>query len=218
MLGILVQLLGPFVPKSLMKLMKERPSIGQRIVKYVTPQRSYDIITIIAAIICISAIYQDFPLQTMLNNNIIGLFICGTIGGLFPLIIWKLQRRKIVFNGKSAINKDSLLFLPLTAVSEELIWRYCVPFLLITLFFDSFLLPILISSIGFIMLHLPLGGLKSILYISIFTTFVMVSFVSFGILASIVFHITHNLTISWFRPVKEKTTNFKNTTLSEVGW
>src|SRR5699024_626615 len=55
------------------------------------------------------------------------------------------------------INKDTFLFLPLVAVSEELVWRYSVPFLIMN-FYESLTLSIFISSIGFLILHLPLGG------------------------------------------------------------
>lgn len=220
LLGILIQLLGPFIPKLLIILIRKRPFIGQKIVKYISPQRSYDIVTIISALICFIPVYPELILHVTLNNNnhVFGIILCGLLGGLFPLSIWKFYKRKIVFNGMSSINKDLLVFLPLTAASEELIWRYCVPFLLIMLFPRAFLVAIIVSSVGFIILHLPLGRLNSISYISLFTIIVVVSFLFFGILASVAFHIAHNLTLSLFRTTKIKTAKFQNPILSETEW
>ncbi|WP_179865881.1 CPBP family intramembrane glutamic endopeptidase [Bacillus wiedmannii] len=197
--------------------MNDKPSVHRKIFKYITPQRSYDITTIIAALICCSVIFRELISNFSNDNNIYGILFFGLFGALFPLVIWKIKKRVVVFNGKHSINIDSLVFLPLAALSEEVIWRFCLPFLLIDLL-DSFTISILISSIGFIILHLPLGGFKSIAYMSLFTILVVLSFLAFGILASIAFHITHNLAIQFFRPVRKKTFKTKTPTLSQTEW
>ncbi|ENQ3077422.1 CPBP family intramembrane glutamic endopeptidase [Bacillus sp. WLY-B-L8] len=197
--------------------MNDKPSVHRKFFKYITPQRSYDITTITAALICCSVIFRELFSDISNDNNIYGILFFCLLGALFPLVIWKIKKRVVVFNGKHSINIDSLVFLPLAALSEEVIWRFCLPFLLLYLL-DSLTLSILISSIGFIILHLPLGGFKSIAYMSLFTILVVLSFLAFGILASIAFHITHNLAIQFFRPVRKKTFKTKNPTLSQTEW
>lgn len=216
-LGILIHFLGPFNSKMIVKIMNDKPSVHRKFFKYITPQRSYDITTITAALICCSVIFRELFSDISNDNNIYGILFFCLLGALFPLVIWKIKKRVVVFNGKHSINIDSLVFLPLAALSEEVIWRFCLPFLLLYLL-DSLTLSILISSIGFIILHLPLGGFKSIAYMSLFTILVVLSFLAFGILASIAFHITHNLAIQFFRPVRKKTFKTKNPTLSQTEW
>jgi hypothetical protein len=217
-LGILIHFLGPFHSKMIVKIMHKNPGAYRKLFKYITPQRSYDITTIVAAFICCSVIFQELFLDIKNGNNVYGILFFGLLGIIFPVAIWKIKKRQVLFNGNESLNIDSLIFLPLTALSEELIWRFCVPSLLLMYLSDSLTLSILVSSIGFVILHLPLGGFKSIAYISLFTTFAVLSFLNFGILAAIAFHITHNLVIQFFRPVKQKTFTMKNPTVSESEW
>src|SRR5699024_5776688 len=124
-LGSLIQLLGPFFYKIIITIMRKKYSLGHKVFKKITPQRIYDII--------------------LNNNQIVGVFLCGAIGGSLPLVIWKIYNFKIIYK-KGKINKDTFLFLPLVAVSEELVWRYSVPFLIMN-FYESLTLSIFISSI-----------------------------------------------------------------------
>lgn len=217
-LGILIHLLGPFNSKMIVKIMKDKPSVYQRLFRYITPQRSYDISTIIGALICSSVFFQELLSEISNDQNIYGILFFCLSGALLPLVIWKIKNRVVVFNGKHSVNIDSMFFLPLTALSEELIWRFFLPSLLLINIGDSITLSILISSIGFIILHIPLGGFKSIVYMSLFTIFAVLSYLTFGIIASVAFHISHNLVIQFFRPLRVKTFNTKAPTLSETEW
>lgn len=216
-LGSLIQLLGPFFYKIIITIMRKKYSLGHKVFKKITPQRIYDIVSIVGGIICVSAIYEVLISNIILNNNqIVGVFLCGAIGGSLPLVIWKIYNFKIIYK-KGKINKDTFLFLPLVAVSEELVWRYSVPFLIMN-FYESLTLSIFISSIGFLILHLPLGGMRSIPYMIIFTIGVTISYIIFGILAAIAFHIFHNLIINFFYPKKIQSAHLQKITHSETEW
>src|SRR5699024_3668225 len=127
-------ILDNFIYKIIITIMRKKYSLRHKVFKKITPQRIYDIVSIVGGIICVSAIYEVLISNIILNNNqIVGVFLCGAIGGSLPLVIWKIYNFKIIYK-KGKINKDTFLFLPLVAVSEELVWRYSVPFLIMNFY------------------------------------------------------------------------------------
>lgn len=217
-IGILVHFLGPLNSKLIVKIISENPSKHRKLLTYINPQRGYDITTITAAIICTMVTVKELTYHINSNSNLYGLIFSLFLGVFLPMGIWKMKKKTIIFNGRNSINIDSLVFLPLTAMSEELIWRFCVPLLFLSHVFHTPTGPIIISSIGFIMLHLPLGGIKTIAYMSLFTFTTVIMFLNFGIISSIIFHIAHNLIIQLFHSSSNKTTDLQSPPTSQSEW
>lgn len=219
MLGILLHILGPFISIKGFKVNNQQQVLGvKKFFRFWSPQRCYDIATIVTALICYITFYQEFNQHLLDVSNPFIISLLGLSGILLPIIIWKVQKREIIFKGKHTINIDILLFLPFSAFSEELIWRFIAPLLLNIYIFESTVLSIFISSIGFILLHIPLGGVKVIPYFFLFTLIAVILFLSFGILTSIVFHISHNIFIQLFYSRRKKIVNNKIPVVSETDW
>ncbi|KIL20974.1 hypothetical protein B4134_1735 [Bacillus safensis] len=217
-LGILLHFLGPLSSKMVIKIKRDKPISDRKLITYITPQRSYDGFTIIGASICCGAFSQELLVEMSNNKNVYGILSFFLLGVLLPSVLWKLKNKVVAFRGRYAVNVDSIFFLPLTALSEELIWRFFLPLLLLTNSVESVAVSICISSIGFILLHIPIGGVKSIAYMSLFTFITVISYLTFGILAAIAFHISHNLFIHFFQPFKIKNFKTKPPVLSETDW
>ncbi|MFF2414668.1 MULTISPECIES: CPBP family intramembrane glutamic endopeptidase [Bacillus] len=217
-LGILIHFLGPLSSKMVIKIKRDKPISDRKLITYITPQRSYDGFTIIGASICCGAFSQELLAEISHKQNVYGILFFFLLGILLPSVIWKLKNKVVAFRGRYVVNVDSIFFLPLTALSEELIWRFFLPLLLITNFVESAAVSFCISSIGFILLHIPIGGVKSIAYMSLFTLITVISYLTFGILAAIAFHISHNLFIHFFQPLKIKNFKTKPPVLSETDW
>ncbi|MBR0638653.1 CPBP family intramembrane metalloprotease [Bacillus safensis] len=200
------------------KIKRDKPISDRKLITYITPQRSYDGFTIIGASICCGAFSQELLAEISHKQNVYGILFFFLLGILLPSVIWKLKNKVVAFRGRYVVNVDSIFFLPLTALSEELIWRFFLPLLLITNFVESAAVSFCISSIGFILLHIPIGGVKSIAYMSLFTLITVISYLTFGILAAIAFHISHNLFIHFFQPLKIKNFKTKPPVLSETDW
>lgn len=215
-LGLIIHLLGLINSKMLVKIMMNKPSGYLRLFRYITPQRSYDISTIIGALICCSINFQELLSEILKYKSIFSFLFSGLLGTLLPLVIWKIKNRRVIYNGKQSINIDAMFFLPFTAVAEEVIWRFFLPSLLLS-FWDS-IFAIFLSSIGFVLFHIPFGGMKSIFYMSLFTILAASLYLFFGILSSIIFHIFHNLTIQFFSPLRKNKFNKKTPTLSQTDW
>ncbi|WP_258728802.1 CPBP family glutamic-type intramembrane protease [Bacillus atrophaeus] len=188
-----------------------------KLTRHLTPQRSYDIFTIVGGIMCCSIFLLGDNFFLIHSNNAYGVLFFSAIGFFFPYVIWKGKNKSVVFNKRKVNKLDTLLFLPLCAVSEESIWRICIPFLFKLYFFESILLCTFISSIGFLLLHIPLGGVKSIPYMTVFTVIAVIA-VQFDFLSAAAFHIVHNLTIQYFRPVSKKKINTSPPTMSQAEW
>ncbi len=216
-LGILIHFLGPLSSKMVVKIMRDKSTANRRLTTYITPQRSYDGLTIIGASICCGALSQELFVEVSNSKNVFGILFFFLLGVLLPSVLWKIKNKVIVFKGRYAVNVDSIVFLPLTALSEEVIWRFILPALLMNLW-ESIAISICVSSIGFILLHIPLGGAKSTAYMSLFTLITVISYFAFGILAAIAFHISHNLFIHFFHPLKVKEFKTKPPVLSETDW
>lgn len=184
------------------KIKRDKPISERKLVTYITPQRSYDGFTIIGASICCGAFSHELLAEISHKQNVYGILFFFLLGILLPSVIWKLKKKVVAFRGRYVVNVDSIFFLPLTALSEELIWRFFLPLLLLTNFVESAAVSFCISSIGFILLHIPIGGVKSIAYMSLFTLITVISYLTFGILAAIAFHISHNLFIHFFNLAK----------------
>lgn len=217
-LGILIHFLGPLSSKMVIKIKRDKPISDRKLITYITPQRSYDGFTIIGASICCGAFSQELLVEISNNKNVYGVLFFFLLGVLLPSFLWKLKNKVVAFRGRYVVNVDSIIFLPLTALSEELIWRFFLPLLLLTNSVESVAVSICISSIGFILLHIPIGGVKSIAYMSLFTLITVISYLTFGILAAIAFHISHNLFIHFFQPLKIKNFKTKPPVLSETDW
>ncbi|MGE6525822.1 CPBP family intramembrane glutamic endopeptidase [Bacillus safensis] len=217
-LGILIHFLGPLSSKMVIKIKRDKPISERKLVTYITPQRSYDGFTIIGASICCGAFSHELLAEISHKQNVYGILFFFLLGILLPSVIWKLKKKVVAFRGRYVVNVDSIFFLPLTALSEELIWRFFLPLLLITNLVESAAVSFCISSIGFILLHIPIGGVKSIAYMSLFTLITVISYLTFGILAAIAFHISHNLFIHFFQPRKIKNFKTKPPVLSETDW
>ncbi|WP_052196521.1 MULTISPECIES: CPBP family intramembrane glutamic endopeptidase [Bacillus] len=217
-LGILIHFLGPLSSKMVIKIKRDKPISVRKFITYITPQRSYDGFTIIGASICCGAFSQELLAEISHKQNVYGILFFFLLGILLPSVIWKLKKKVVAFRGRYVVNVDSIFFLPLTALSEELIWRFFLPLLLLTNFVESAAVSFCISSIGFILLHIPIGGVKSIAYMSLFTLITVISYLTFGILAAIAFHISHNLFIHFFQPRKIKNFKTKPPVLSETDW
>ncbi|WP_186319781.1 CPBP family intramembrane glutamic endopeptidase [Bacillus sp. WP8] len=217
-LGILIHFLGPLSSKMVIKIKRDKPISVRKFITYITPQRSYDGFTIIGASICCGAFSQELLAEISHKQNVYGILFFFLLGILLPSVIWKLKNKVVAFRGRYVVNVDSIFFLPLTALSEELIWRFFLPLLLLTNFVESAAVSFCISSIGFILLHIPIGGVKSIAYMSLFTLITVISYLTFGILAAIAFHISHNLFIHFFQPRKIKNFKTKPPVLSETDW
>lgn len=217
-LGILIHFLGPLSSKMVVKIMRAKSTPDRRLTTYITPQRSYDGLTIVGASICCGAFSQELFVEFSNSKNVFGILFFFLLGVLLPSVLWKVKNKVIVFKGRYVVNVDSIVFLPLTALSEELIWRFVLPVLLLTNFWESVAVSICISSIGFVLLHIPLGSAKSTAYMSLFTLITVISYFAFGILAAIAFHVSHNLFIHFFHPLKVKEFKTKPPVLSETDW
>ncbi|KIL75816.1 hypothetical protein SD77_2765 [Bacillus badius] len=204
-LGTLIHLLGLFISKCFFYLRIKGIVTNKRLFFLINPQLGYDIPTIIGTIVCLSAIgfeYLDY-LPTSLSLPIIVLF--GLLGFLLPIIVWKFNGKTIKFRGALLKSIDSLVFLPMVALCEEILWRLIFPFFILNQIFDSMAIVILFSSVGFILLHWSIRGVNVLAYMTLFTFFAWLSFLYAGIVGAAVFHIVHNLVIKAFRPVTRKT-------------
>ncbi|MBJ7897814.1 CPBP family intramembrane metalloprotease [Bacillus atrophaeus] len=216
-IGILIHLMGPYVSKLTVMFQIKHRTQEYKLTRHLTPQRSYDIFTIVGGIMCCSIFLLGDNFFLIHSNNAYGVLFFSAIGFFFPYVIWKGKNKSVVFNKRKVNKLDTLLFLPLCAVSEESIWRICIPFLFKLYFFESILLCTFISSIGFLLLHIPLGGVKSIPYMTVFTVIAVIA-VQFDFLSAAAFHIVHNLTIQYFRPVSKKKINTSPPTMSQAEW
>ncbi|KAA6453363.1 CPBP family intramembrane metalloprotease [Bacillus swezeyi] len=217
-LGTLIHLLGLFISKWFFYLRIKGIVANKRLFFLVNPQLGYDIPTIIGTIVCIFAVgfeYLDY-LPTLISIPSIVLF--GLLGFLLPIIVWKFNGKTIKFRGALLKNIDSLVFLPMTALCEEVLWRLIFPFFILTQFFDSMVIVILFSSIGFVLLHWSIRGVNVLAYMTLFTFFAWLSFLHSGIVGAAVFHITHNLVIKTFRPVTRKTHLSSPPPASQAEW
>ncbi|KAF6601119.1 CPBP family intramembrane metalloprotease [Bacillus velezensis] len=216
-IGILIHLMGPYVSKLTVMYQIKHRTREYKLTRHITPQRSYDIVTIVGGIICFSIFFLDGNYFLIHSNNPYGVLLFSALGFFFPYVIWKRKNKSVVFVKRKVNKLDTLMFLPLCAVSEELIWRIYIPFLFELHFFDSVLLCTFISSIGFLLLHIPLGGVKSAPYMTVFTVIAVIA-AHFDFLSAAVFHIVHNLTIQYFRPVSKKKINTSSPTMSQAEW
>ncbi|MCY9112230.1 CPBP family glutamic-type intramembrane protease [Bacillus atrophaeus] len=216
-IGILIHLMGPYVSKLTVMFQIKHRTQEYKLIRHLTPQRSYDIFTIVGGIMCCSFFLLGDNFFLIHSNNAYGVLFFSVIGFFFPYVIWKGKNKSVVFSKRKVNKLDALIFLPLCAVSEESIWRICIPFLFKLYFFESILLCTFISSIGFLLLHIPLGGVKSIPYMTVFTVIAVIA-VQFDFLSAAAFHIVHNLTIQYFRPVSKKKINTSPPTMSQAEW
>ncbi|CAM5407299.1 hypothetical protein BSAF29S_03808 [Bacillus safensis subsp. safensis] len=144
-LGILLHFLGPLSSKMVIKIKRDKPISDRKLITYITPQRSYDGFTIIGASICCGAFSQELLVEISNNKNVYGILFFFLLGVLLPSVLWKLKNKVVAFRGRYAVNVDSIFFLPLTALSEELIWRFFLPLLLLTNSVESVAVSICIS-------------------------------------------------------------------------
>lgn len=216
-IGILIHLMGPYVSKLTVMYQIKHRTKEYKLTRHITPQRSYDIITVFGGIMCCSIFLIDDNFFLIHSDNAYGVLLFSALGFFFPYVIWKGKNKSVVFVKRKVNKLDTLIFLPLCAVSEELIWRICIPFLFKLYFFDSVLLCTCISSIGFLLLHIPLGGVKSAPYMTVFTVIAVIA-AQFDFLSAAAFHIVHNLTIQYFRPVSKKKINPSSPTMSQAEW
>ncbi|MFB8734546.1 hypothetical protein ACEQPO_13475 [Bacillus sp. SL00103] len=52
-----------------------------------------------------------------------------------------------------------------------MIWRFFLPLILLINFVESVALSICITSIGFILPHIPIGGVKPIVYVAFYINY-----------------------------------------------
>lgn len=84
------------------------------------PNYFYDCVTIIIALI-MTFILKDVIQTVNWLTNIYGFLVAISIGAIFPLFFWKLKNRKVVFSFKNNFSIATSIFLPLSALSEEII-------------------------------------------------------------------------------------------------
>ncbi|MGX0019522.1 membrane protease YdiL (CAAX protease family) [Staphylococcus hominis] len=155
----------------------------------------YDILVLLGALFSFFYLHNKFSVY--IPNGIYTFFLL-LIGIFFPIFFWLFQKNYIILRKSKLLN---ICFTITSAISEEIIWRGALILFLQNLNL-SFYTSLLISSIGFFIIHLHLIKLKSSLYLLIFTIVLMFIFSFLGIIASILFHVSHNLALQIFRPVK----------------
>lgn len=155
----------------------------------------YDILVFIGALF--SFFYLHNKISVYIPNGIYT-FLLLLSGIFFPIFFWFFQKKYVILHKTKFLN---ICFSITSAISEEIIWRGSL-----ILFLHNLNIPIyfslLISSIGFIVMHLQLIKMKSSLYLLIFTIVLIFIFSFLGIIASILFHVSHNLALQILRPVK----------------
>jgi|SRR5699024_2596907 len=181
------------------------------------PNYFYDCVTIIIALI-MTFILKDVIQTVNWLTNIYGFLVAISIGAIFPLFFWKLKNRKVVFSFKNNFSIATSIFLPLSALSEEIIWRSIVPSFIIYMYNSNILLASFLGTFGFIILHWGYKGMKSTPYILIFTLVLLMIFFNFGFLASTMFHVVHNLMLETVQPIIKKNTNYKHRVTYSEEW
>lgn len=168
------------------------------------PQRTYDIVTILIGIGILTLYEYAVPIS--LKITLPGLLLSIGLGGALPCMIWLINGKKLKLGLSRAITIDSIVFLPLCAIFEEVIWRLLFPYYLISVTGMDYLVAISIASLLFILLHWPIGGVKNIPYISTFTLIIVVIYLNFGFLAGALFHLFHNMAMVFVRPISSMPT------------
>ncbi|MFB3188416.1 CPBP family glutamic-type intramembrane protease, partial [Staphylococcus pseudintermedius] len=155
----------------------------------------YDVFLLVASIPCIIYLLS-YPLTYVSDNIHILLLIFS--GFTFPILLWTLQKKYIEMYRAGFFN---VFFTITSAISEEIIWRGALIAFLqhtgLTLYYS-----LLFSSIGFLMLHIPIMKIKKSLYLLLFTLILVIIFWFLDIIAAIVFHVFHNLALQIFKPIQ----------------
>lgn len=215
LLGLMVHLTAASLPSFFPMILK---SLYLSKKFKITNQNFYDYLTTIGALICVLGVLNNpltlIKINSFVNYTIIGSLIALFLGVLLPISIWLLNNtEKIKKENKIFVRDNLLLFL--TASSEEVIWRLCVPLVLFSLLNTPIYISFVIGGVGFIIIHWPKSGMKSTYYLSLFTVVVINLSFFFGLSAAIIFHATHNLFLKIFKPFKKKNSS-ENTKIIET--
>lgn len=164
-------------------------------------QRGYDLTTLAAGALVLLDGYSNIqwwhrsgPQGPVGAMTLLG--VAGLLGATLPLTCWYIAGRRPV---RRPARPDCWL-LPWAAASEELVWRWAWPALLIGWGVPGGL-AVLCVSLGFLSLHLyRTTRMRGLFYLGLVTALLWVVMLTAGLAPAILTHVAHNLVLARWRP------------------
>lgn len=120
------------------------------------------------------------------------LSIGAAMGLIFPLLLGILSHRSTGIRWNTETRRRAVTS-GLTGAAEEVIWRLAAISGLFALGATSEMAVVLTVSVGFLILHIPLYGVRRLPYLATFTVLLALLFIFLGPLACIAAHLVHNV-------------------------